>query len=282
MLSLRKYYQGLFPGQKIELEKNRNIDPCQVLYYQYRDFTGKETMTRDRKIRLHSILPHSLTDGPGDRTVVFFQGCPIRCPGCQSPHTHDPQGGKEFFSSETARTVIDLQTGNPAVRQSRQPNFTISGGEPFDQAAGLLSLLQWIHDLSDYEFYAPHVIIYTGYTWEFLEKKIANFREIVTLADILVDGQFVRELDDNFMQWAGSRNQRPIKTRESIETGQIMVDDWTTPQVTISATGNAIFPFGLTGELAEIGKITRERNCGNSKCNTERKPRTQKSQMPTK
>jgi pyruvate formate lyase activating enzyme len=36
------------------------------------------------------IKRHSLEDGPGIRSVVFFKGCPLRCVFCQNPETRDP------------------------------------------------------------------------------------------------------------------------------------------------------------------------------------------------
>ncbi len=36
-------------------------------------------------LRLTSIQRFCVHDGPGIRTVVFMQGCPLRCPWCQNP-----------------------------------------------------------------------------------------------------------------------------------------------------------------------------------------------------
>lgn len=36
------------------------------------------------------IKRHSLEDGPGIRSVVFFKGCPLRCSFCQNPESQSP------------------------------------------------------------------------------------------------------------------------------------------------------------------------------------------------
>jgi pyruvate formate lyase activating enzyme len=36
------------------------------------------------------IKRHSLEDGPGIRSVVFFKGCPLRCTFCHNPETQSP------------------------------------------------------------------------------------------------------------------------------------------------------------------------------------------------
>ncbi len=46
-----------------------------------------------------SIKRHSLEDGPGIRSVVFFKGCPMRCVFCHNPETREP-GYEIGFSAE--------------------------------------------------------------------------------------------------------------------------------------------------------------------------------------
>ena len=46
-----------------------------------------ELTTPDKTGVVSKILTFSCVDGPGNRLVVFLQGCNFDCPGCHNPHT---------------------------------------------------------------------------------------------------------------------------------------------------------------------------------------------------
>ncbi|HZK56041.1 MAG TPA: glycyl-radical enzyme activating protein [Desulfosporosinus sp.] len=54
--------------------------------------TKKETSS-EKKALIFNIQRYSTEDGPGIRTTVFFQGCPLSCPWCSNPESkqHKPQ-----------------------------------------------------------------------------------------------------------------------------------------------------------------------------------------------
>jgi pyruvate formate lyase activating enzyme len=52
------------------------------------------------------IKRHSLEDGPGIRSVVFFKGCPLRCVFCQNPETQEFAAEISFRS----RRCIDCKS----------------------------------------------------------------------------------------------------------------------------------------------------------------------------
>jgi hypothetical protein len=37
---------------------------------------------------IHSKLPRSAVNGPGERVVLWLQGCDLRCRGCWNPSSH--------------------------------------------------------------------------------------------------------------------------------------------------------------------------------------------------
>jgi len=45
------------------------------------------------QLQVAHINPSSYVDGPGQRAVLYLAGCPIRCPGCQSPHLWPEDAG---------------------------------------------------------------------------------------------------------------------------------------------------------------------------------------------
>jgi organic radical activating enzyme len=142
--------------------------------------------------------------------------------------------------------------------------ITISGGEPFEQAGSLAWLLREVRKS------APncHVIIYTGYTWQELMERASVSGAISTifrLADVIVDGRFMRDLDNGLMQYRGSANQRPIDVRATWERmgrdGGIepVVLDWDTPEVIVTGNGALLMPIGL--DLLDE-PASKTRRCG--------------------
>ena len=90
------------------------------------------------KGHLHSIESMGTVDGPGIRTVVFLQGCPLRCRYCHNPDTWAPGGGREIAPEE----LLDkLRRYLPYYSRSGG-GVTFSGGEPLLQPEFLTRCLR--------------------------------------------------------------------------------------------------------------------------------------------
>lgn len=88
--------------------------------------------------RIHSIESMGLVDGPGIRTVVFFQGCKLRCLYCHNPDTWSMKDGNEVTSEEILKKLIKFKP----YYKSSGGGVTFSGGDPLLQPDFLLELLK--------------------------------------------------------------------------------------------------------------------------------------------
>jgi len=170
-------------------------------------------MENNDVIRTAGIVSDSITDGPGLRFTLFVQGCPHRCEGCHNPQTHDFEGGSLMSVDE----VFEKIRKNPILR-----GITFSGGEPFCQASPLLLLARKCKDAG------LELAIYSGYTFEELlelSKNDKNILELLSLCDTLIDGRFILSERSLSIRFRGSKNQRIIDVKKSLETGQAVLDE---------------------------------------------------------
>lgn len=90
------------------------------------------------KGRIHSIESMGLVDGPGIRTVVFFQGCALRCSYCHNPDTWVTEGGMELTAEELLQKILRFK---PYFERS-SGGVTFSGGDPLLQPDFLIEILK--------------------------------------------------------------------------------------------------------------------------------------------
>lgn len=163
------------------------------------------------EIRLSGIVNDSIVDGPGIRLTVFTQGCPHHCPGCHNPQTHDPQGG---YIGDT-HMILTALAENPLL-----DGVTLSGGEPLDQPLACTQIAEGAKKLG------LNVWVYTGYLWEdIFTKSKPDILRLLTHIDVLIDGTFQMEQRSLELLFCGSKNQRIIDVKKSLETENIVLWD---------------------------------------------------------
>ena len=97
--------------------------------------------------------------------------------------------GVEMPVSEVVKATLD-PGGAP------RDGVTVLGGEPFLQPEGLLSLVTAL------KAHCQHVTLYSGYMLEeLLSRHDPVISKILDLADILIDGPFVKELSGDAGEW---------------------------------------------------------------------------------
>ncbi len=74
--------------------------------------------------RVHSFQSLGAADGPGVRSVVFLQGCPLRCAYCHNPDTWNFNDGEVLSSTQVTDKIKRYKAyfGNDG-------GVTLSGGE---------------------------------------------------------------------------------------------------------------------------------------------------------
>ena len=159
------------------------------------------------QIRLAGVEPESIVDGPGYRLAVFVQGCPHACPGCHNPKTHDADGG---YLADTDEIIAQLGK-NPLVR-----GVTLTGGEPMLQSGALLEVAKAAKSRG------MNVWCYTGFTLEaLLRENNPDRMALLESIDVLVDGPYIAAQRSLDLLYCGSRNQRLIDMKKTLETGEI-------------------------------------------------------------
>ena len=91
------------------------------------------------KGRIHSVESMGLVDGPGIRTVVFLQGCGLRCQYCHNPDTWEcgAASAKEMTPEELVAKLRRFKSYYGATG-----GVTFSGGEPLLQPEFLAQALE--------------------------------------------------------------------------------------------------------------------------------------------
>lgn len=162
------------------------------------------------KIRLAADLQSdSIVDGEGIRTVIWTQGCPHNCFGCHNPDTHDFNDGA-LVDIQDVKDKIDLLEG--------QDGITFSGGDPMCQPEACLEIAKYAKSLN------LNIWCYTGYTYEqlvALSKTKKSIMDFLKYIDVLIDGKFILEEKSLDVIFRGSKNQRIIDVKKSLETKQV-------------------------------------------------------------
>ena len=147
------------------------------------------------KIRLSGPLEHdSIVNGYGLRAVLWTQGCPNHCKGCQNPETWDFQGG----------FLVDVEDVKHRLKDFKgQAGLTFCGGEPFVQPEACKEIADWVRSELGWNVWS-----FSGFTYEKIKEKGDAAWEFLKSLDALIDGPFILSERDLTMKFRGSRNQR--------------------------------------------------------------------------
>ncbi|BAK98278.1 anaerobic ribonucleoside-triphosphate reductase activating protein [Oscillibacter valericigenes Sjm18-20] len=164
-----------------------------------------------------NIKTCDIANGVGVRTSLFVSGCTHHCPGCFNAPAQDFRYGKPF-TRETEDFLL-AELGKTYVA-----GLTLLGGEPFEPE-NQRALLPFVRRVRT-ECPGKTVWAFSGYTWEELTGESRAHCEVtdalVSLVDVLVDGEFVEAQKDISLRFRGSANQRLIDVPASLRERAII------------------------------------------------------------
>lgn len=155
-------------------------------------------MPSGHQIRLSGPLEHdNIVNGDGLRAVLWTQGCPNHCKGCQNPETWDFDAG----------FLVDIDEVKERLRTFKgQAGITFCGGEPFVQPKACKEIADFCRKELGWNVWS-----FSGFTYEEIKDYGGDAWEFLKSLDALIDGRFILEQRDLSLTFRGSRNQRLLR-----------------------------------------------------------------------
>lgn len=157
----------------------------------------------------HNITVDDMLNGDGLRTVLWVSGCDHRCRGCQNPQTWPETSGIPF--DEAAREELF-----EALSRDYMNGITFSGGDPLF-CPNRETIGELIDEIRE-KLPEKTIWLYTGSLFEEI-KSIPMIRKV----DVIVDGPYIESLRDTQLHWKGSKNQRVIDVKRTLDEGRIVL-----------------------------------------------------------
>ena len=173
----------------------------------------------------------SKVNGPGNRFVLWTQGCSKGCSECFNPETWSTNTYKEYSPIELFHLIQDFEVDG----------ITISGGDPLEQEDELLELLMLLSSIC----FKKGIILFSGFTRAEISR--SPIREAcLKYIDVLIDGRYEKNLKVDF-SLRGSSNQEFYFFSDKISSSELCFDQ----EIEISS---------LEGEISMTGfpKVSRK------------------------
>ncbi len=153
-------------------------------------------MDADVMLQVAQIVSCTEAEGPGRRFALWFQGCPLRCPGCCNPEMLPFAGGRAVPLLDVVPQVLD-------AAGSGVEGITLLGGEPLAHAPAAAALARAVRTAG------LTVMVFSGYTLaEARQMSDPAVADLLAHTDILVDGPYLRDQPEARRRWIGSTNQQ--------------------------------------------------------------------------
>lgn len=178
------------------------------------------------------IRSMDISNGEGVGVSLFVQGCPFHCKNCFNSETWDFNGGKEW-TEKTKNKFMEL-IDRPYIKR-----VSFLGGECLAEQ-NLDEVLKLTKQIR-ISFPEKTIWLYTGFCWNdimcsfaglqadcvVLDKKDIEVwkkrKKIISNVDVLVDGEYIDEQKDLTLKFRGSKNQRVIDVKQSLDQNKVVL-----------------------------------------------------------
>ncbi|MBQ1298508.1 anaerobic ribonucleoside-triphosphate reductase activating protein [Candidatus Saccharibacteria bacterium] len=152
----------------------------------------------DGYIKLSGPLEHdNIVNGDGLRAVLWTQGCPNHCKGCQNPETWDYDDGHLVKLEDIKKELASF---------NGQAGLTFCGGEPFVQPKACKEIADYVRKELGWDVWS-----FSGFTHEIIKEAGGEAWEFLKSLDVLIDGPFILSQRDLSLRFRGSKNQRLLR-----------------------------------------------------------------------
>ena len=176
----------------------------------------------------------SKVNGPGNRFVLWTQGCSKGCSECFNPETWSTNVYKELSPTQ----IFEL------IKNFEVDGVTISGGDPLEQEDELLELLMLISTIR----LRKGVILFSGFTRAEISRDPIR-EECLRYVDVLIDGRYEKNLKVDF-SLKGSSNQTFYFFSDKFLNSELLFDQ----EVEISSFEDSVIITGFPNVSKKVLK----------------------------
>ncbi len=164
-----------------------------------------------------NLKKYDIANGEGVRVTLFVSGCTNHCKGCFQKETWDFDFGQVY--DKTVEDEILESLNKPYIK-----GLTLLGGEPFEEENQkvLTQLLRRVKE----ELPQKDIWAYTGFILDqdllkYGKRHYEMTDEMLSYIDVLVDGPFIEDKKDISLAFRGSKNQRIIDLKRTLQDERI-------------------------------------------------------------
>ena len=176
----------------------------------------------------------SKVNGPGNRFVLWTQGCSKGCSECFNPETWS----REIYKELSPMQIFEL------IKNFEVDGVTISGGDPLEQEDELLELLMLLSTMR----LRKGIILFSGFTRAEISSNFIR-EQCLKYIDVLIDGRYEKNLKIDF-SLRGSSNQEFYSFSNKISSDELHFDQ----EIEISSLEGDIMMTGFPNISRKILK----------------------------